>query len=77
MLLHDTTIAHIAKLIQMAILTGTDIVDHLRMVTLEINEENKLTVNEQYEEIFNEQINKMLSNSQEKLNSTQEEEEVQ
>ena len=74
MLLHDTTIAHIAKLIQMAILTGTDIVDHLRMVSLEINDENKLTVNEQYQEIFNEQINKMLSNSQEKLNQTQEEE---
>jgi len=74
LLLHDTTIAHIAKLIQMAILTGTDIVDHLRMVSLEINDENKLTVNEQYQEIFNEQINKMLSNSQEKLNQTQEEE---
>ena len=66
MLLHDSTIAHIAKIIQMAILTGTDIVDHLRMVTLEEGEDKKLLLNEEYSQIFEEQIQKMLSNSAEK-----------
>lgn len=73
MLLHDNTIAHVAKLIQMAILTGTDIVDHLRMVSLEVNDDDKLIVNKQYEEIFNEQISKMLSNSQNQINTPSEE----
>jgi|LWDU01.1.fsa_nt_gi hypothetical protein len=31
LVLSDTTIGHIAQLLQMAILTGTDIIDHLRM----------------------------------------------
>lgn len=71
MLLHDSTIAHIAKIIQMAILTGTDIVDHLRMVTLEEGEDKKLLLNEEYSQIFEEQIQKMLSNSTEKSQDTE------
>ena len=66
MLLHDSTIAHIAKIIQIAILTGTDIVDHLRMVTLEEGKDEKLILNEEYSQIFEEQIQKMLNNSSEK-----------
>ena len=37
MKLNDEVIAHIAKQLQMAILTGTDIIDNLRMIRL--NEE--------------------------------------
>ena len=33
--LSDDTIAHIAKVLQVAILTGTDIVDNLRQIQLE------------------------------------------
>ena len=62
MVLHDSSIAHIAKLIQMAILTGTDIVDHLRMAQFEIDEDNKIKVNQEYSEVFEEQIKKMLEN---------------
>ena len=46
MKLDDSVIAHVAKLIQLAILTGTDIVDHLR--TFEVEDEDgllKLTKN--------------------------------
>lgn len=62
MVLHDSSIAHIAKLIQMAILTGTDIVDHLRMAQFETDEDNKIFVNQEYLEVFEEQIKKMLEN---------------
>ena len=35
MRLDDEVIAHIAKLLQMAILTGTDVIDHLRMIQID------------------------------------------
>ena len=44
MKLHDNTIAHIAKIIQMAILSGTDIVDHLRMARFTSDEEEILHI---------------------------------
>ena len=36
--LHDSTIAHIAKVVQLAIITGTDVIDHLRMMKLDVND---------------------------------------
>tara|TARA_R100000734_G_C3200738_1_gene19682 strand:- start:132 stop:350 length:219 start_codon:yes stop_codon:yes gene_type:complete len=69
--LDDTAIAQIVKLIQMALLTGTDIVDHLRMMQLEVNDKNKIVLNTEYAEIFNEQIEKMIKASEQSL--TQEE----
>ena len=62
MKLHDTAIAQVAKIVQMAILTGTDIVDHLRMVELEENKDGLLTLEREYKEIFNNSIEKMLTN---------------
>ena len=64
MILHDTTISKIAQLVQMAILTGTDIIDHLRMLKLQGSEDGYLYVDEEYEKIFNDSIDKMLSNAQ-------------
>ena len=63
--LDDTTIAQIVKLIQMAFLTGTDIVDHLRMLLLEEGENGKLVINSEYEKAFNDSLEKMLSNVKE------------
>lgn len=62
MRLHDNTIGHIAKLVQVAILTGTDVIDHLRMVTLR-EEEGMLLVEQEYLDVFEDQIQKMLSNA--------------
>lgn len=64
--LNDTAIAQIVKLIQMALLTGTDIVDHLRMLTLEVDENQKLVINSEYEKAFNDSIEKMMSNVNQK-----------
>ena len=61
MQLHDTTIAQIVKLIQMALLTGTDVIDHFRMMQLNI-QDNKIILDEEYLKVFNESIDKMMSN---------------
>lgn len=75
MLLHDSTISKIAQLVQMAILTGTDIIDHLRMLKLESAEDNYLYVDSEYEKIFNESIEKMLLNAQQTLQQPQDDNE--
>lgn len=62
MKLDDTVIAQIVKLIQMALLTGTDIVDHLRMMMLEQSENDNLVMNSEYQKVFDASIEKMLQN---------------
>jgi hypothetical protein len=62
MKLNDTVIAQIVKLIQMALLTGTDIVDHLRMMMLEKGENDNLVMNSEYQKVFDASIEKMLQN---------------
>ena len=57
----DSAIAQIAKILQGAILTGTDISDNLRQLELTESEESgKLTVSEGYQEIFNNNVEKMV-----------------
>ena len=68
--LDDTAIAQIVKLIQMALLTGTDIVDHLRMLMLEENDQKKLVINSEYEKAFNESLEKMMTNASERESET-------
>ena len=59
MKLNDEVIAHIAKQLQLAILTGTDIVDNLRMIRLTI-ENNELYLDPVYAKFSEENENKML-----------------
>ena len=63
MKLNDSSIAQIVKLIQMALLTGTDIVDHLRMLQLTLDDNNFLTIDQEYLNVFNESIEKMIQNT--------------
>ena len=56
---NDDVIAHIAKILQMALITGTDIVDHLRMIVLDEKEE-MLCLNETYNENNEANIQKMI-----------------
>ena len=62
--LSDEVIAHVAKLLQMAILSGTDVVDHLRMVSVTTSTENEesLVLTNEYREISEDQVKKMLEN---------------
>ena len=61
----DEVIAHIAKILQMALITGTDIVDHLRMVTIE-SDDGQLFLNEEYAKNYEANIEKMISEALEK-----------
>ena len=65
--LDDKTIGQIAKCVQVAILTGTDVVDHLRQLQLTINENtNNITCTEEYLSTFDANINKMITEAAEK-----------
>ena len=57
--LDDSTIAQIAKLVQLAILTGTDIVDNLRTLRLTQKEES-LYLSEDYRENFEKNLETLM-----------------
>ncbi len=59
--LSDKTIGQIAKLLQIALLTGTDIVDNLRTIKLTASGDF-LDPDEKYLENFDANLNKMLEN---------------
>lgn len=68
MRLHDKTISHIARLLQVAIITGTDVVDHMRMIRLEETKSEKdsqesLVLQKEYSDIFDGTIEVMLENA--------------
>jgi hypothetical protein len=59
--LHDSTIAHIAKLVQLAMITGTDVIDHLRMMKLsEDSEAGLIHIDKDYESEHSGSINDMI-----------------
>ena len=60
--LTDEVIGQIAKLVQLAILTGTDIVDNMRMIRLTVDEEStdRLNLSESYRTLANSQVESLL-----------------
>jgi hypothetical protein len=60
--LSNEVISHLAKVLQMAILSGTDVIDHLRMIKVTESKENneELVLTDKYREISDSQIQKML-----------------
>ena len=71
MKLSDNTISHLIKLLQVALLTGTDITDNFRMIELEEND-GKLDINEDYLNIFESNLDKIASKANEINNSKEE-----
>ena len=61
--LDDSVVGHIAKLLQVALITGTDIIDHMRMIRL-TSENDNLILQSEYQEIFDSSLEKMLENVQ-------------
>jgi hypothetical protein len=59
--LSDDTIAQIARLLQIAILSGTDIVDNLRTLQLTTNEDGSLSPESNYLRNFDDNLNRMIS----------------
>ena len=63
MKINDEVIAHIAKLVQLGILTGTDIIDHLRMIRL-TEQEGELYLDEEYSKTAEENERRMLAEAE-------------
>jgi hypothetical protein len=59
MKLSDAAIAHIAQLVQLAMLTGTDVVDHMRMMTL-VETEGELFLDPEYELQSDDNVQRMI-----------------
>tara|TARA_B100001094_G_C18182508_1_gene801766 strand:+ start:766 stop:996 length:231 start_codon:yes stop_codon:yes gene_type:complete len=71
--LTDNAISHVAKLIQVAILTGTDIVDNLRMAQF-VNNKGQLDISPDYHETFNNNIDNMMEQATSAQGTSNEEE---
>lgn len=67
MKLNDEVIAHVAQILQLALLSGTDIVDHMRMIVLEASD-GELFLDENYVKNHKDNIQKMLDDTLEKIN---------
>ena len=62
--LDDSVVGHVAKILQMALITGTDIIDHMRMIRLS-SKDSKLFLEEDYQQTFDVSLDSMLKNVQE------------
>ena len=60
MKLSDDTIAHIVKLLQMAIMTGTDITDNFRMLEL-VEDEGVLEIDQDYMRVFDQNLDRIIA----------------
>jgi DNA-binding ferritin-like protein len=69
----DTTIGHVAQLLQLAILTGTDIIDHFRSAHFAVSDEGIISLHPEYAENFDSNLQKMLATAAEQVNSTDDE----
>ena len=71
--LSDQTIGQIAKLLQIAIITGTDIVDNLRSIQLNVNDAEQLDPTQDYLENFEANLSRMIDNLAEQGSTPQSE----
>jgi len=71
--LSDETIGQIAKLLQVAIITGTDIVDNLRTIRLQVGDGEMLEPTADYIENFERNLNRMIESLAEQTNTNQSE----
>jgi len=62
--LDDSVVGHVAKILQVALITGTDIIDHMRMIRLS-SKDDKLFLQEDYQKTFDVSLDTMLKNAQE------------
>ena len=56
----DTVISTVAKTLQLALLTGTDVVDNLRQIEVQENENGTLSITPNYNSQFEHWVAKML-----------------
>lgn len=63
--LSDELIGQVAKLLQMALLTGTNIVDNLRLVRVTTTEdESEVVLTPEYKEYFDKSVNQLVDEAE-------------
>jgi hypothetical protein len=63
--LSDEFIGQVAKLLQMALITGTNIVDNLRLVHVTTTEDGReIVLTPEYKEYFEASVNKLLDEAE-------------
>tara|TARA_Y100001963_G_scaffold160093_1_gene267749 strand:- start:2569 stop:2790 length:222 start_codon:yes stop_codon:yes gene_type:complete len=64
--LSDEVISHICRQLQVAMLTGTDVVDNLRVIRVASSDvdESELVLSSEYREISDQQIESMLKDAE-------------
>jgi hypothetical protein len=62
--LSDEFIAQLAKLLQMALLTGTNLADNLRLVQVTPNDDGCIVLADEYKKNFEANIEKMLAQAE-------------
>lgn len=72
--LSDEVISAIARSLQVAILTGTDVIDNLRAIRVELSEHGEMVLTSDYRKSEKENIDKMLQLAQEMQDQTQDSE---
>lgn len=67
--LDDSVVSHVAKLLQVALLTGTDIVDHMRMIRLKTHTQDNavLVLEDEYRSIFDNSLETMVKNAEQSI----------
>ncbi len=65
MKLHDEVVGQIAKILQVALLTGTDVVDNLRTIDLK-RQDGVLCLTKSYKTQFETNLEKMISEASKK-----------
>ena len=63
MKLSDSTISHMVQLLQMAIMTGTDITDNFRMLRL-VSDDDVLDIDPEYQKNFDDNMYKMIAQAE-------------
>ena len=72
-LMGDDLIAVVRELVQLSIVTGTNVVDHFRRIEIEVDEETqKLIPTEDYIEKYNETISILLDKAEKAMKALEE-----
>lgn len=58
--LSDEFIGQVAKLVQLALLTGTNVVDNLRLVRVATSDDGEVVLAAEYKDYFNASLSQML-----------------
>ena len=68
--LSDEAIGQVAKLLQLAMLSGTDIIDHMRMLRFCDDDRGELVLTDSYKETFESQLVTMEEHLEEALRTS-------